>query len=757
MVRTAAMIFVFFIVGLALGFVVGHWSGEPAVSVPAGESDDDGARRVAGGGPAPSQTPRPAPAASKPDRPDRTPEGGSSVLRDALEEISPPVVQQGRGRFTGHVRTKAGEPLAGVRVRAEASSAFRPDADPDAASSGDVERIAVEAVKSFHWRRASTRETRTDASGAYAIDGLVADWRYDVRADADGWRIDTAPGHHRHDELPGSTIDFLAVAVVDLHVAVRHQDGTEAFAAYVHTTRGDNQGRHRWSPRSPRISIEPGSYRMRAVAGDEGELASSWVDVTLAPGVEPDPLTLVLDPRPGIAGRVIFPAGQGSNHAVVRVLRFTGQEPPTEARLLQDGQNQWASESSGYRFTFNDLESGRYLVGAGRDWQALVVTAIVEVGDGLVSIDLEVPPLDPGRYVVLRVLGPDGEALDDLSISTRYVTGTGSHGRGATMLKQDDGSVWVLHEPPDDVADQKDLRSFLSVQSKQYGQKEVEYDPESAEEVVVEFAEPATVEVTVLGYAASGLEDRVSVHLVDRQQTEDGGVRSQTVAQSREGSLDAAGRQTIGPVEPGEYILALQLSSGRHRHRTIAELPVVLESGPNAASITMPRLHNLVVAFEETSGVRVNLQMTSTRTGFSTFESATVDETGRVVFDGLPPGEYRVRAWGGSVQGEMVVQVPAAGEVPFEPTQFNALRITVTDPDGYLARVGFRDGDLAIGLEGVEFENTQQMQLLAATAMVKPEVKFMVARGRQRLTITIETAKMRDPRSLGGNLEQATR
>ena len=106
----------------------------------------------------------------------------------------------------------------------------------------------------------------------------------------------------------------------------------------------------------------------------------------------------------------------------------------------------------------------------------------------------------------------------------------------------------------------------------------------------------------------------------------------------------------------------------------------------------------------------------------------------------------------------MTVTVSGPTIVRFEPQVVNAIRISVSDPQGALATAGFRTGDLIVGCDGVEYKNEEEMSAMLSAAMSKKEVKFLVLRDGARREIPMDPNRLfRNPSNLGGRFEPATR
>ena len=68
-----------------------------------------------------------------------------------------------------------------------------------------------------------------------------------------------------------------------------------------------------------------------------------------------------------------------------------------------------------------------------------------------------------------------------------------------------------------------------------------------------------------------------------------------------------------------------------------------------------------------------------------------------------------------------------------------------------------QNGDLIVGIDGVEFENAAHIRKLLASAMVKNQTTLLVHRGNGELEITFDPRTLRNPREAGGWYEYTSR
>jgi RNA polymerase sigma-70 factor (ECF subfamily) len=149
----------------------------------------------------------------------------------------------------------------------------------------------------------------------------------------------------------------------------------------------------------------------------------------------------------------------------------------------------------------------------------------------------------------------------------------------------------------------------------------------------------------------------------------------------------------------------------------------------------------------------------------------TLDRAGRLELRGLP-GEPMVLFvhLSSSVMGD---ERSATAEVRFDPrtqpdlgtitltavevpvSQMNALRVTVTDASGVLARAGFRDGDLIVGVGGELFEHERHAISLLMRLEQGP-IDVDVQRGAERIAVRLGPDAM-DPERAGGRVDPCLR
>jgi hypothetical protein len=312
----------------------------------------------------------------------------------------------------------------------------------------------------------------------------------------------------------------------------------------------------------------------------------------------------------------------------------------------------------GFLYSFPDIRPGLHLLGVIMS-DRVVATTTVTVRDRMVEKDLLVPAPRPEERSIVHVLGPDGRPLGGVRFTVRFRSERSHTSRGADVVRRADGSYRLRHQQLPASGRRQEGRHSVVAEHPRYGRKEVVYRPEDVPEITIRFEEPATIAATIGGFVSSPYAPLLSLRLLAAEDDDDP-CRGETV---RHGAArpDSEGTQSLGPVAPGEYVLALFVAMGRHSEIPVAHRRLRLRSGRNEVTLAIPRLHALTVR-TGSDPVRVGLD----RKGggrFHVFPIEPVD--GRVVFRGLPDGMYRLTSFGGkprsltvTLPGPTVVDLP---------------------------------------------------------------------------------------------------
>jgi hypothetical protein len=727
------------------------------------------------------------------------PSTASAIAAAVAAAAKPEAAPAGTGKITGRVKTAAGAPVAGAKVtllRVENRQRWRGRGRRSSSAAEEekpIESLVKEWVASEVERRASKREAVSDASGAFAFAGL-GDGRFYASARAEGFKISG-----ESDLEPGADVELTATALGRVEATLVLPDGSAPPQATILFSKGNGGDNVEWSPDDPVAEVAPGTYTVSAwTQSDDGDdattLRSTPQHVVVEASGPPARLTFELKGKPAIHGAVVLPADEKSPEATVFALRFTGP-PPDASDLVMGAQGvQYGrvnARGSKPRYEVTDLQPGSYLVGIGRGYQGPVVASqIVEVADGPVTVDLALPPADRASAIDLTVLGAGGERLDEFTVSQEVeMNGMPMGSNNPAVVHMKDGTTLVFlaaadprmaaamrvrfgrSADPDEAA--AEAKPVLVVAAEGLGERRVTIE-KGQHAVTVRFAASATLDVTIAGYAKSGLEGRITPSLVpadakpqDQRQlmmSRMRGRRGMRGGGEDGGIVDADGRASLGPVEAGSYEIVLTAASdprtaGFGMGSEVARTPVELRAGKNAASVAIPALYTLEV--DAPPGSQLSLR--PDRGGEDPFSymnasSAQVNKAGRGTFELLPAGRYVLNGQTAEGEGgEMTVAVPASGVVKFAPETHDAYAVTITSPTGGYAKLGLEDGDLVVAIEGTELDGDEQMQGAFMSIFGKEAATLTLLRGGTRVDLVVDPKKLRGGTNDGGYMRPVHR
>lgn len=680
--------------------------------------------------------------------------------------------ERGAGVICGQVTTARGEPFPGVRVRIERSG---PDADPWRARPSDppAERDAFLRDATATFGRLAAREVDTDAEGRYRFEDLP-DGPHRVSARREGHSLHPRGRGGCERVLPGATLDFIAVPLLELPIRVIGTDGRLVPEAWIEfaapSGRPGGVQRERWTAERPTVRIRPGAWKAKALAGGPGtdpqdaEIESETVQVTLRADEPPAPVTLVLRGGAGLRGQILDPDGLEDTAFRIYVLAGAPGTPPAHDELKRAGRSVGVG-SNRSTYVIRDLAPGTYWLGVARGWYGLIAhVEAAEVGSGMMRRDIVLPPPAPGDFLLVRALGPSGDALWDLRFTISQESSQGSNSSsGFTATRRADGTWWcspdetyrraITEGKPDGV------RLSLTVESESYGSKSLDLTPGDPRLVTVQFGDPARLALTVAGLAGSGHEGTICATLIRASAVASPGRQVHSAAQR----VGPDGLVTIGPKEAGEHVVLLSVASGDPLHAFDAmpagRFPVRLEPGANALTVPMPALSRLTVRLDGGDGAAVQIGSRDDEDWWWGPRSEVRGE--RAVFERVPPGEYRLHVWTGPHAGRMRVRVPEQSEVDFRPDPVDAVEVNVDDPQGPLAALGFRTGDVIQGAGGTGLRGWAHLAALVASASGSPEVRLDILRDGRTIQLGADPTRLlavlTGERAMGGRLTPRSR
>jgi len=684
----------------------------------------------------------------------------SEFIRKSSRNSSPPPAADGTGEIAGRIVDADGKPLAGVLVVAERSMSSLPRYD-DGARVGlgsparpTLEEAVRRTMERYQISEGSRRQAISNENGEYRVSGLQAT-TYFVSAFLEGYRLEASRDTIARGVRPGSQIDFHASRLQELPVRVLLPSGELATAATVQIVqKGGRNARAtaaRWRSASPTLPLEEGVFTLSAVGEGEQEgwrSAEQMLEVRLGENTAPVELSLVA-PR-GVRGRVIFPPGSDADIVYVRKLALSSAVAPAPSALLSVREQTWVYDSN---YEISQLNPGTYLIGAvTSDGDEVLGSAVVEVTSGMVDRDLIVAPAKTGETLRVEVLGPTGKPVLEASFQ---LVARGSNGsmqsHGAQGSRQRDGSFRVT--VPRGMAAKfagswpAGTKYTIHVECKDLGGQDAALSP-GQRDVRVQFAAASTLRIVVPNYAGSGLDGQVSVQW---------GAKSDNSRSVR--SLGPDGVLVLDKLAPGAYVARLRIATedGVASEVLTLEREAVIGSGEAELSIPIPALYPLRVKVNTPAGSRVSLTPLEGDGQPLRSEGSIrdVDASGVASWSRLREGIYELAILGG-VGSSMLVTVPSQGEVTFQARAVTALRVTVTDPEGGLAKAGFATGDLVVAIEGQEFQTEAEAQAALIKAMVSETVTFKVQRRGATLELKIPSSAARG-QSFGGTLRPADR
>ena len=591
----------------------------------------------------------------------------------------------GPGVIRGRVMDTEGRPIASVLVRAtrrmeRGNSASDPSKVGVVPQDLSLERHLRDAAKEYAAGRSRSFEATSNASGEFALKGLQ-EGRYSISPYAEGYLLKNKAGRAGYIEArTGEEIELFGEAILDVLVSVRLADGTEVKNAIVRCSDhpiasgddwsqglfGSGRNEFTWSPDSPRLRLPAKTVYLKAFADPSSndpsldtnkvDFRSESVEVVLEPGTNPPTVTLSLEGRPGIRGRVIYPAERlRDSTPQVHLLAIPPGGDVNLEVLAEADPSVRLWRGSQHSFSFLDILPGRYAVGINRDWNApIVVHEVIDVGADIVECELRLPPPDLDQFIQVTVLRPDGGMANQVSFGfTHRSGGSSSSQSGGSPMRTQEG-VYLYSVPVNSnnayyVEPSAEDEFLISVRAEGYSEMEALLSP-GQRDLTIQFTEEAFLDVVVHGIAGTGLEGRLEIFM--RPTLGGGGGTSRSSAGE---DVSPNGEAHLEGLAVQRYRLTLRTqwrhtSPGNYQRGTdLMTTDVDLQPGANLIEITAPPVYTLEVLLEGTSEIRnISLTRVSPETGevMESIAAQNTDERGLALFDQLPAGHYRVEAQG---------------------------------------------------------------------------------------------------------------
>ncbi len=679
------------------------------------------------------------------------------------------------GCIRGRVVDEAGRPVQGVAVRCwpvrmedVARRILEPWRD-DATHQGapppavpSVDTVLRNAAHSYRAALASFRDATSDADGRFELPAMPAG-RYSIRGFKEGLIVEPVAEPDRT-YGPGSRVVLIAHRSVAVPVRVLGPDGrTAPSATVIFRTRDPVESFVdvlRWTAESPDLRLRPGAWTVTAStrsreldpdAWSEYSLSSEPRDLDLLATGPVDVVELRLRAPIGIRGRVFFPDGEPTSECFVLCAKALAGEPAGPSVLRHPERS--ARVGNGEPYSFDDLAPGPWVVGFAAVGDPEITSWFaVDVREGLVEQDFHVPEIAPEDAWIVRVVGPDGGSVHDVTFSLERRLGEQVYPIETRIASREPGEFFVVpslgrramsHEASSTET------HVLTARSRRLGTASTQLSP--AQGIVsLAFAAPATLMVRIQGGAGSASVKHARVHLLRPQPQ--GPPQWMLALQS----IEESGEYRFEPLSPGEALVMLSTEATGIR-RELSRTRIVVRPGKNEITLPLPVLHRLVVRAPRLA-VTVGLALESSddgAEGISDYEEVGAD--GSASFELLPAGLYTIRCWGTSATGRMRVRVPGSPVVDFVPDPVQVLDVEITDPSGLLAGAGFRSGDRIVAIDGKEFGSADELEALRAAAVLRPAVEVRVERGGSTVALTIEPRLLRPHANSGGTLRSGKR
>jgi hypothetical protein len=714
--QVAIVAVVMLAVGLAVGFLVGNSGDTPQLPIqphlaeheptpaapPARESADTKAEPAPAPVPADDwETPAQGSAA------EYTSESLRAWVRELNIESAP-----GTGRIWGRV-TSDGQPIAGATIVVLTSEydVERPrHPPPDANLEETIEHYARMSIM----RAATTHSTTSDADGRYELTGLRED-AYRLAVQADGYNFSawyesyrqSSPG--RYNIHPDAEVNIEGDPTGMLVLDVRLPDGSQPQSAHVrYVLDGRNRSSH-WNPRLQFVRMPLGRVRFEVIVAGDNPLQSGEHVIDFQPGVRHQ-LTIKMRIVPTVHCIVETQFSEGPVRGIgVRLLAEPSGDPP----LANYGDSMHVT-SVGNRFSRTNLREGRYrvIVHTGSEvlaWKDFALGTEART----VTVRLAEPSAD--RFIRLRVLDPQSQPM--AARVTAYV----SHPRQTlSVFNSGDGEYWVTRVPAREVANE-DWHFVLRISSETHGEKRVEHRQNAGSELVVQFDEPATARIQIVG-----LEEHLYTGDFRGTLTTVTASHGHTASLVRDGNTSTL---TGGSLSPGSYTFRLQAGSN-----VVLEQRVEVASGDNHFSFVLPTLYPLYLTSEEL-GIRW-LQFTSM--DHQSYRS-TVEVGERTRVGLLSPGRW-LAVFG---QRGMFIDIRGPTNVRLDLQPMTALLIAISEPDdpetrSLISRDGLRNWDIVIGVNGEEHDSAGALRSALVLASRQASFRLTVLREGRRHELTID-------------------
>lgn len=677
------------------------------------------------------------------------------IVDDAKRAIAPEVKESPKGtaEIHGTVRTSDGRTLPGATVRLELDPTDeKVDEDEKKPSVGlarpverSLESELKKVMRNYVGREKSRIDVRTDASGQFRFAGLDAARLYFVRAAAEGNRVTLAQGGDEYHGSPSTVVEFIALPVIRLPVAVAFEDGTVPELAMVDAWREGGQFYNSvpWTAEKCEIEVVAGLLRLSASMPNREDLTSEplLIDAPMRDS-EKLPLKLTLKPRLRIRGRLLYPAGDVPMAVRVAAVPMRAEQTIPDEAFAQAPLQTWIADRNADFSVEGEVAKGKYAIAVLRN-EAVVARTEAEVTSGTTWVEVTMPPLAKADFVVVKVLNPRGELLRDVGVWDPQI--------GENGIPRSDGTYWMARRRSKGTPEERQPvdQSMLKISSTVYGNLNIDYSPATSAEVTAQYEESATLIVDVAGQAGSRFEGKLSVSMQIDHPGKRAGHRSDYWDGESFGgrrSRQSDGKWTFSGLQPAVVKVFLYVN-GQNSSIMVEEVKKQLVSGTNQVTFSLPNLHTVVIDIGEAAPDSISLAPRGSA-GDGSYIFGMADASGRATFEVLAGDYIASRNSESDEYCSTMFSVPTSDVVKLEKKKANALEIVSSPPEG-LTSLGFKIGDLLIGTSKGTWTSNPNAKL-NALASIAGQTTIKVLRGATEIDVGFEGQKFSQARWVTG-------
>lgn len=583
----------------------------------------------------------------------------------------------------------------------------------------DLESMLEEDARATLSRRAKKKFAVADDEGRFEIEGL-AEGIHGIQCYAEGFTFPFAKAQ------TGASITLIGkrVGTFEIQPVLPHGE-TPTTATVAVVDADERQTLYNWTREEPVVRLPERIARLQVLQGDLVEVYY----MTYAAEFASDVRVVDLD-RDGDGPHEFELAP--FTHLRITVRDTSSAAPPIEpwVKLSPSGSDDFETlrNNGDGPVVANGLAPGRYDIHVGRGSGDPEVEHVVDLTPGKNEIEIELPEVNPARFIVATCVDQEGRALSDLEFYYQGHRENGSRSGGIRPLARPGGEYWIS---VDDLryGDEEFVSIDLKVTSPTHGTLERVVDMES-KRVHFEFREACHLTVEVIR------NDPVAVRV-------DVGYDEPTSVQPIYGRdvIELGVSEAMGTalVQPRDAYIAVRLTGDdRWGGEPVIEERVQLAPGERRVSLTVPPLHQVVVLVPNSkTGTRVRLFRVSDDGQYKNVTSAQTDENARARLTDVVPGPYMLQVETDDSLGQMYIDVPTS-EVRFEAFDVNGYRVSKVEEGTVGDRIGLRVGDVLTKINGHPVDGYQWGERLMLELSDGPAQLGFIRSGR---TMSVEVPK----------------